>query len=136
VATVASGTCDSFSTPAGLCVLACAADFRPGQLWLDTDGLPIQAHGGCILEHNSVYYWYGEQKDGLTYINPDTGYVRTASASDARVQQCCWRRVANSWRRGLATGLWCLACRLARVDAIGISCYSSTDLLNWVNEGP
>ncbi len=25
--------------------------------------------------------------------------------------------------------------RLARVDAVGISCYSSADLLNWRNEG-
>ena len=40
--------------------------FRPGQVWLDTDGRPIQAHGGGMLFHDGVYYWYGENKDGPT----------------------------------------------------------------------
>ena len=40
--------------------------FRPGQVWLDTDGRPIQAHGGCVLYHDGTYYWYGENKDGPT----------------------------------------------------------------------
>ena len=36
--------------------------FHPGKVWLDTSGKPIQAHGGGILLHNDVYYWYGEDK--------------------------------------------------------------------------
>ncbi len=40
--------------------------FRPGQVWLDTEGRPIQAHGGCVLYHDGTYYWYGENKDGPT----------------------------------------------------------------------
>jgi len=36
--------------------------FRPGQLWLDTDGVPINAHGGGVLFHNGIYYWFGEHK--------------------------------------------------------------------------
>ena len=36
---------------------------RPGQLWLDTDGKPIEAHGGSIFYEDGVYYWYGENKD-------------------------------------------------------------------------
>ena len=36
---------------------------RPGvETWTDTEGEPIQAHGGGILEHDGVYYWYGEQR--------------------------------------------------------------------------
>lgn len=37
-----------------------------GQMWYDTDGQPIQAHGGMILEHKGIYYWYGENKNGPT----------------------------------------------------------------------
>ena len=37
--------------------------FRPGEVWRDTDGEPIQAHGGGVLFHEGVYYWYGENKD-------------------------------------------------------------------------
>jgi hypothetical protein len=35
-------------------------EFRPGEVWLDTSGNPIQAHGGGMLVHRNVYYWYGE----------------------------------------------------------------------------
>lgn len=37
-------------------------EFRPGKVWLDTSGQPIQAHGGGILLHSNVYYWYGEDR--------------------------------------------------------------------------
>ncbi len=40
--------------------------FRPGDVWLDTDGQPIQAHGGGMLVHRGVYYWFGENKDAAT----------------------------------------------------------------------
>ncbi len=36
--------------------------------WLDTDGNPINAHGGGILYHNGKYYWYGEYKKGKTVL--------------------------------------------------------------------
>ena len=35
----------------------------PGQLWLDTNGKPIQAHGGSVLYWQGTYYWYGENKE-------------------------------------------------------------------------
>lgn len=35
---------------------------KNGQIWKDIDGNDIQAHGGCIIEYNNVYYWYGEHK--------------------------------------------------------------------------
>ena len=36
---------------------------RPGQVWLDTDGKRIQAHGGSVFYENGTYYWYGENKE-------------------------------------------------------------------------
>ncbi len=33
-----------------------------GKMWYDDKGEPIQAHGGIIIEHEGVWYWYGEHK--------------------------------------------------------------------------
>ncbi len=59
--------------------------FHPGEVWRDTDGQPIQAHGGGILIYSNIYYWYGEDR---------TPEIRSA-----------------------------------------VSCYSSTNLLDWKREG-
>jgi len=64
--------------------------FKPGEIWQDTDGEHINAHGGGILFHGGTYYWYGEHKTG----------GRTGNRA-----------------------------------MVGVSCYSSTDLLNWKREG-
>ena len=37
-------------------------EFRPGEIWTDTEGNPIEAHGGSIRWEDGVYYWYGEDK--------------------------------------------------------------------------
>jgi hypothetical protein len=74
--------------------------FRPGEIWLDTEGNPINAHGGGVLFQDGVYYWYGEIMSGETRL-PERN---------------------KSW-----TG--------TRVQAGGVSCYSSTDLMHWRNEG-
>ena len=37
-----------------------------GEEWTDTNGNPINAHGGGVLYHNGRYYWYGEHKSDLT----------------------------------------------------------------------
>ncbi|CAN4079782.1 unnamed protein product [Withania somnifera] len=73
--------------------------YYPGRMWLDTEGNPIQAHGGGILydQRTKMYYWYGEYKDGPTY---------------------------HAHKKGAA-----------RVDVIGVGCYSSKDLWTWKNEG-
>ncbi len=63
-------------------------------VWLDTNGQPIQAHAGSLLEDARRYYWYGENKDGPT-----------------------------------------VEAYLHRVDFIGISCYSSSDLFHWTPHG-
>ena len=33
-------------------------EFIPGEVWKDTDGNPINAHGGGLLYHDGTYYWY------------------------------------------------------------------------------
>ena len=73
---------------------------RPGEVWYDTNNHPINAHGGGFLRHGGIYYWYGEIKEGDTYLPK-----------------------ANAEWGG------------TRVDLTGISCYSSTDLLNWIYRG-
>lgn len=47
--------------------------FYPGKIWIDNQGKPIQAHGGGVIYHNGVYYWYGENKDTVT-TNQNTGF--------------------------------------------------------------
>lgn len=37
--------------------------FTPGEIWPDNRDIHINAHGGGILFHEGVYYWYGEHKD-------------------------------------------------------------------------
>ncbi len=39
------------------------ASIRPGEVWLDTDGNRIQAHGGSIIAVDGTFYWYGENKE-------------------------------------------------------------------------
>jgi len=65
-----------------------SSSFKPGEIWLDTDGVHINAHGGGILFHEGKYYWFGEHK---------------GERSNAAL--------------------------------VGVTCYSSTDLYNWKNEG-
>ena len=38
---------------------------KPGKVWLDTEGKPIQAHGFSVFynEQEKLYYWYGENKE-------------------------------------------------------------------------
>ena len=42
---------------------------RPGQVWLDTEGKRIQAHGGSLFYENGTYYWYGENKEKTDGVN-------------------------------------------------------------------
>ncbi|KAA9106634.1 family 43 glycosylhydrolase [Microbacterium rhizomatis] len=56
---------------------------RPGQVWLDTKGERIQAHGGSLFYENDTFYWYGENKEKTT---PGSGVwtwgVRAYSSTD------------------------------------------------------
>ena len=33
---------------------------RSGEVWYDTDGVPIEAHSAGILFRDGLFYWYGE----------------------------------------------------------------------------
>ncbi len=55
-------------TAASLLRAADAMVFRPGAVWRDTAGQPINAHGGGMLYHEGTYYWYGENKEGRTWL--------------------------------------------------------------------
>jgi len=49
--------------------------FLPGEIWYDTDGHPINAHGGGILDDKGTYYWFGEIKKGKTVrVTEDTAW--------------------------------------------------------------
>ncbi|MES2794884.1 MAG: hypothetical protein V4683_02905, partial [Bacteroidota bacterium] len=57
-----------------ICTLSAFAQkqkyIQPKEIWADTDGNHIQAHGGGIIKIGKTYYWYGEQRrQGL-----DTNY--------------------------------------------------------------
>ncbi len=39
-----------------------SSSFQPNQLWLDTDGKHINAHGGGVIYANGKYYWFGEKR--------------------------------------------------------------------------
>lgn len=34
--------------------------FKPGEIWYDTSGNPINAHAGGFLYYNNTYYWFGQ----------------------------------------------------------------------------
>ena len=56
---------------------------RPGQVWLDTKGCRIQAHGANMFYENDTFYWYGENKEFTTAENDIwTWGVRCYSSKD------------------------------------------------------
>ena len=65
--------CSQFMQPLKILALAAVAfcsaalgaslkEFVPGDIWPDDQGAHINAHGGGILLHQGVYYWFGEHK--------------------------------------------------------------------------
>lgn len=40
-----------------------------GTKWLDTDGNPIHAHGGHMLQYDGYWYWYGEDRRDNIYVS-------------------------------------------------------------------
>ncbi|HUB32946.1 MAG TPA: family 43 glycosylhydrolase [Bryobacteraceae bacterium] len=43
-------------------LLAASPAIRPGEIWPDTRGRHIQAHGGGIIRLGDAYYWFGEDR--------------------------------------------------------------------------
>lgn len=67
----------------GLLAGAPADAIRPGQVWLDASGNPINAHGGCVLFHQGLYYWYGTHKiQGLSEKTHADGGVHAYASND------------------------------------------------------
>lgn len=56
--------------------------FNPGEKWLDTEGVHINAHGGGVLFHKGTYYWYGEYKTSGTSGNTSLFGVSCYSSKD------------------------------------------------------
>ena len=38
---------------------------KPGKFWYDSNNKRIHAHGGSIMYVSGLYYWYGENKEGV-----------------------------------------------------------------------
>jgi hypothetical protein len=55
---------------------------RPGELWPDNHGVHINAHGGGVLFHGGVYYWFGEHKIGGEAGNSAHVGVHVYSSTD------------------------------------------------------
>lgn len=63
--------------------MASGADaFRPGEIWADTSGNAINAHGGGMLVNNGTYYWFGEHKIAGKAGNKAEIGVHVYSSSD------------------------------------------------------
>ena len=72
--------------------------FVNGQPWPDVAGRHINAHGGCVLQHDGAYYWYGEQR-------PDRGYtmdggIAVYSSTDLRQWTDCGLALRTSPEAG------------------------------------
>ncbi|MBP6374062.1 MAG: family 43 glycosylhydrolase [Flavobacterium sp.] len=53
---------------------------HPGEIWPDTDGNHIQAHGGGITKIKNTYYWYGESR--AKDLDPQYRYVSCYASKD------------------------------------------------------
>jgi len=60
--------------------LADPLTIQPGALWSDDREKHIQAHGGGILKHDNVYYWFGE--DYSKGNDPEKRFVACYSSPD------------------------------------------------------
>jgi hypothetical protein len=57
--------------------------FQPGTPWLDSAQKPVNAHGGCVIFHHGVYYWYGTHKiEGLSEKTDADGGVHAYASRD------------------------------------------------------
>jgi len=77
-----------------LCVVSVLSSpqvIRPGEVWLDTSGHVIQAHGAGLIRVDDTWYWFGEDKtNGAVFQN-----VRCYSSTDL----AHWTFRANSLTR-------------------------------------
>lgn len=81
---------------AGL-VAAENTEFKPGEIWKDTAGSPINAHGGGMLYHEGVYFWYGENKEGRTW-QPDSTKGWGGARVDVSGVRCYSSKDLLNWK--------------------------------------
>lgn len=62
VATAAATTAATAATTAADAATTAYDGVPMGETWYDTEGNPIQAHGGGFLQDGGKYYWVGEDK--------------------------------------------------------------------------
>ncbi len=56
---------------------------EPAKEWLDNRGKPINAHGGGVLFHYGIYYWYGEHKiEGKAEVDFADGGIHCYTSKD------------------------------------------------------
>lgn len=60
---------------------------KPGQVWLDTNGKRIQAHGGSVFYEDGVYYFYGENKE---FTDGKSGTIMWGVKCYASTDLCNW----------------------------------------------
>jgi len=71
--------------------------FVPGEVWLDTAGNPINAHGGGMLYKDRTYYWYGENKAGRTWV-PEANRAWNGDRVDVTGIRCYSSRDLYRWK--------------------------------------
>ncbi len=57
-------------------------EIKPGEIWNDTSGTVINAHGGGILFHDGKYWWFGEHKVAGSIGNTAQVGVHCYSSTD------------------------------------------------------
>ena len=72
-------------------------EFQPGKVWLDTEEKPINAHGGGMLHHGGTYYWYGENKEGRTWL-PEANKGWDGVRVDVTGFRCYSSKDLHAWR--------------------------------------
>jgi len=59
------------------------SQFFPAKVWNDAKSQPINAHGGGVLFHKGMYYWYGTHKiEGLSEKTHADGGIRCYASKD------------------------------------------------------
>ena len=72
--------------------------FSPGEVWLDTNGDTIQAHGAGILFYNDTYYLYGEYKKGQTLFVKDPNWDSYIKRVDVIGISCYSSKDLCNWK--------------------------------------
>ena len=91
--------------------------FRPGEVWTDTEGNTIDAHGAGLLSHDGTTYWYGTKRQGHPNVAKPGTYPRYSAY--------CYPPAPDGLGAHAGDGF-----------TEGVNLYSSDgDLYNWKHQG-